>query len=306
MSIKYDTKWFKRRIKQKRPKDYKDYEVRGIYKDSHTPIKMYHKVCKQEFTMTPNSFLNGRNCNKCSRRKVAKGQRITLQEAYNRIPDSYIILDDEVTSVFADTLMYCKDCGRVFYARIHDLQRYPDSICQYCQFRNKNKDNDEFLWQVSLMVGNEYTFLDNYQGTRTKLIVRHNICNHKYPVTPHNFLRGKRCPICNESKGESYIATLLEQHHIKYERQKKFNNCFYKHKLPFDFYLPAYNLCIEYDGVQHYKPIEIFGGKAEYRVRHKRDLIKSKFCNDNDIKLLRIPYTVSFDNIYQLIKNCLM
>ena len=302
MSIIYDTNWFINRIKEKRPNDYDDYVVLGVYKDSHTPIKMYHKVCKKKFDITPNSFLSGRGCNKCGSRRAGKKMQISLQEAYNRIPDSYIILD-EFESVLKRNLMYCEDCGRVFYARVHDLERRPESICQYCNFSNKNKDDDEFKWQVSILVGTDYTFLDKYKDARTSLEVIHNACNHKYHVTPHNFLRGKRCPRCKESHGEAYITDLLERHNIKYIRQKTFDGCVYKHKLLFDFYLPDYNLCIEYDGEQHYHPVKHLGGKKNYDIGHKRDLVKDQFCKDNGIKLLRIPYTVSFDNIYSLIKS---
>lgn len=305
MSIIYDTKWFINRIKEKRPNDYDEYAVLGIYEDSHTPIEMYHKVCKNKFEITPNSFLNGRGCTKCGHKKAARKQQISLQEAYNRIPDSYTILDNFI-SINKKNLMYCEDCGRVFYARVHDLERRPDPICQYCTFTNRNKDNDEFKWQIYLLVGDDYTFTDKYKNAITSLEVIHNVCNHRYSVTPHNFLRGKRCPRCKESHGESYIANLLDSHHIKYIRQKTFEGCIYKHKLLFDFYLPDYNLCIEYDGEQHYHSIKYLGGEDNYKVGHKRDLIKNKYCKEHGIKLLRIPYTVSFDNIYSLIKSYMM
>ena len=303
--IIYDDKWFARRIRERKPKTYSEYKILGTYQDAHTPIKIYHKVCGTTFSTTPNVFLRGENgCPICGSRRAGKKQSINLQEVYNRIPDSYILLDNFI-SVTKRNLFYCEDCGRVFYARVHDLQRNT-KLCPYCMFSNRNKDNDEFKWQVSTIVGNEYEILGTYINARTPVLIRHNKCGMTYKVTPHNFLRGKRCPRCKESHGERYIASLLSGHHIEYIRQKSFEGCTYKHKLLFDFYLPKYNLCIEYDGEQHYHPIKHLGGKKKYIVGKKRDLIKDEFCRDNNIKLLRIPYTVSLENIYPLIKSYIM
>lgn len=251
--------------------------------------------------MTPNAFLNGESCPKCSKRQVSKAQSIGLQGAYDRIPDSYIILD-EFISVTKPNLFYCTDCGRVFKARVHDLQRFK-GLCQYCTFSNKNKNDDEFKYQIQTIVGNEYSFLEPYTNARTKIKVRHNKCGHEYYVTPHNFLRGKRCPMCNESRGELYISELLKSMKIEFISQYKFSDCFNDRELPFDFYLPDYNLCIEYDGEQHYKPIEHFGGVTKFTKQQIKDNIKTNYCRKHHIKLLRIPYTTKLDNIKQLIEH---
>ena len=60
------------------------------------------------------------------------------------------------------------------------------------------------------------------------------------------------------------INKLLISYNIKFETQKKFKNCKNKLPLPFDFYLPDYNILIEFDGKQHFESIEIFGGKIEF------------------------------------------
>ena len=66
-------------------------------------------------------------------------------------------------------------------------------------------------------------------------------------------------------------------------------------KLKFDFYLPKYNLCIEVDGEQH-DEVVTFGGKKciqdseeAFKKRQRYDAIKTKYCKDNNIGLLRIP-----------------
>jgi very-short-patch-repair endonuclease len=49
-------------------------------------------------------------------------------------------------------------------------------------------------------------------------------------------------------------------------------------------------VCVEYDGSQHYHPVEYFGGEKVFKETQKSDAIKNKYCSDNGIKLIRIPY----------------
>jgi len=56
------------------------------------------------------------------------------------------------------------------------------------------------------------------------------------------------------------IRNILKDNNIEYISQKKFDNCKYFRPLPFDFYLPNYNICIEFNGIQHHEPISFFGG----------------------------------------------
>ena len=85
---------------------------------------------------------------------------------------------------------------------------------------------------------------------------------------------------------------------------------FFKNKnapLRFDFYLPKYNICIEYNGVQHYKKVEIFGGDKAFEEQKKRDKLKREYCKKNNIKLIEIAYNdnikVSMDNILKVVNN---
>lgn len=107
----------------------------------------------------------------------------------------------------------------------------------------------------------------------------------------HKHLKGQGCRFCeSKSKGEDYIKMWLDEMNIKYNRQQTFNGCKYKNPLFFDFYLPDYNICIEFDGRQHYKPVKRFGGVSEFKNTKIRDGIKNKWCLENNIDLLRIKY----------------
>jgi hypothetical protein len=94
----------------------------------------------------------------------------------------------------------------------------------------------------------------------------------------------------------------LEENNIQYEPQKRFENCKFKKALPFDFYLPNYNLCIEYNGEQHYISVNYFGGDEALEKTKIKDNIKRNFCYDNNIGFIEINY-LDFGNIETLLSK---
>lgn len=114
---------------------------------------------------------------------------------------------------------------------------------------------------------------------------------------------GQLCPKCasNISRGEYAVKQYLENHNINFYMQFRFYDCRTTVPLPFDFYLPDQRICIEYDGEGHYKPIRR-GNISDVQAQEVlnsikcRDEIKSAYCNNNEIQLLRIPYW-EFNNI---------
>ena len=81
-----------------------------------------------------------------------------------------------------------------------------------------------------------------------------------------------------------------------------FKECKNIFPLPFDFYIPHKDICIEYDGEQHYKPIEYFGGVKKFKRLKRNDNIKNKYCKENNIKLIRIKYS-QYKNIDKILKK---
>lgn len=90
----------------------------------------------------------------------------------------------------------------------------------------------------------------------------------------------------------------MDNNNIKYIKQKTFKECKDIKLLKFDFYLPEYNMCIEFDGIQHFKPIERFGGIDGFKKTKQNDKTKNIYCDKNNIKLLRIKYN---ENIFEKI-----
>ena len=83
------------------------------------------------------------------------------------------------------------------------------------------------------------------------------------------------------SRFEVFISNLLNNNNIYYHREFGFDDCkgVGNKKLRFDFYLPEYNTLIEYDGEQHFKAIEYFGGEEKYNILKENDKIKNLYCN---------------------------
>ena len=151
----------------------------------------------------------------------------------------------------------------------------------------------------------EYTLLSKYVGIHDPIIIK---CpqNHIYETSFNIFKsNGCRCSHCKASKGEVQISNILERYNINNIKQFTFDDCKYITYLPFDFYLPKYNILIEYDGIQHFEPTD-FAGKGEKWAREQfeknkiKDTIKTKYCQDNNIKLIRIPYW-DFNNIEEIL-----
>lgn len=99
---------------------------------------------------------------------------------------------------------------------------------------------------------------------------------------------------CLVSKGEKEIESLLIKHRIKYKTQFIFPDLKDKDFLRFDFAIlnqdDTLSHLIEYDGIQHFKPIEYFGGEKNFKNQQRRDNIKNDYCQNNNIKLIRIRY----------------
>lgn len=120
----------------------------------------------------------------------------------------------------------------------------------------------------------------------------------------------KSCGCLKTSYLVQCIKNILTRHEIEYITEKSFDDCINpitKHKLFFDFYLPKYNCCIEYDGIQHFKSVEYFGGEQSLIETQYRDSIKDEYCKNNNITLFRISYkdnnVIDDDFILSLLKN---
>ena len=161
---------------------------------------------------------------------------------------------------------------------------------------------EQFIEKVKNIHNNKYDYSSvYYKNTRSKIDIIcsvHGVFNQK--AADH--LLGCGCPSCLKSNGEINIKNILERNNIKFDVQKTFDGCINKRKLKFDFYLPNYNICIEFDGEQHFKIIEKWGGQERLNIQQKMDQIKNEYCKNNNIHLVRIKYD---ENILEKLENIL-
>ena len=120
----------------------------------------------------------------------------------------------------------------------------------------------------------------------------------EFKQIPNKHIIGQGCPRCRMSHGERRIYNFLIDNNFSFIHQKNFSDFFNiktKQRYKFDFFLPKYNLCIEYDGQQHYEVRRIGGisvekAKINLEIVKKYDKIKNEYCKKNKIILIRISY----------------
>ena len=183
----------------------------------------------------------------------------------------------------------CKKCGIELRASARKLSS--EEVKKRIESINNNK-----LLNADKYINNSTRNLEVLCGTCKERI---------FNVSIDEYLRENkiRCDYCarSQSNGERIIQYYLEKYNCGYIYNYRFQDCRDKRPLPFDFYLRDYNLCIEYDGEQHFKPIR---GNESFELTKYHDNIKTKYCELNNINLLRIPYWER-DNIEKILIDAL-
>ena len=198
------------------------------------------------------------------------------------------------TTRLNDAKVKCLNCGTEYIKKgAYFLDKRKISICKICFPTQSNQLKDFYE------LPKEYSYIESYKGMHKKILIKHDSCGFIWKVQPSNLQKGTRCPKCSKkmSHGEKRIIDWLENNHIEYIFQKplKINN----YHLVLDFYLPKYDLYIEYNGEQHYAPVNFFGGKERFKQQLEWDKAKQDYLKN---KLLIIPYTF-YDNIENILKS---
>ena len=273
-------------------------EVIGKLITTMKKIKIRCRNCDFEFERIAGSLIHQKSfCPKCHEMRIQnKMTNEDFKLKIEKISPNIQILE-EYKSYHEKIQCRCKNCNHIWWANPKNLIQ--GSNCKPCgQLRTGNilrKSDSQFKKEVFDLVGDEYIILGTYESKSNKILMKHNNCGHIYENTPNSFLRGNRCPLCKQSKGEKAIKEFLIKNKIKFKIQKRFNDCRDVEPLPFDFYLPDNNICIEYDGHQHFKPVG-FGSKNELKIVKGfiivliHEEIKNNYCKENNIELIRIPY----------------
>ena len=153
-------------------------------------------------------------------------------------------------------------------------------------------DKDEFISKSIKYHGNRYDYSKvEYKNSHSKVEI---VCKKhgSFKQAPYKHIQKSGCPSCKLSKGILKIINVLENKNIRYNLESSIENCLSRNGklLKFDIHLFDYNCYIEYDGEQHFRPVEVWGGKKSFLEQKERDCIKDNFCKTNNIKLFRISY----------------
>jgi len=274
---------FIKKLNDKRGNKY-DYSLVN-YKNSNEKIKI---ICSKHgvFEQLPYNHLNGNDCPMCKDRKFTTNEFIEKSKQIHGNKYDY----SKVNYINSRTKIE-------IICSVHGIfKQMPNNHlsgrgCKKCDVDNRKIDIFDFIDKSNYVHDYKYSYECDPDIVSTKNINITCPFHGVFKQTPNNHVSQKQgCPICNQSKGERKICNYLNSNNIKFVQEYKFKDCKNKKQLPFDFYLPDYNVCIEYDGRQHFESIDYFGGIESFNKLKINDNIKDVYCYEKKIYLFRIKY----------------
>jgi len=273
-------------------------------------VKVRCAQCGFSWEVLPGNLMCGRKCPMCnpSSHALLNARHSSFQ---HKTTEQFSKEVTEITKGSISLVGKYEGSGTKtsFHCNIHNtyFSMTPTSFlrvnyrCPKCKYEHSSltqrKSDYDFRKELDVEHNGEIVALDQYRGTHTKIRFRCQVCGCIFKTEPNAILRLSGCPSCAEPKGESAIESFLKAYNISYIRQKSFDRVKSKKLLRYDFYVPSLNLLIEYDGAQHYRAVEFFGGKKALYSQKKRDAIKDKYAIDSGIHLVRITYVVPYDMV---------
>lgn len=269
------------------------------------------KTCGEVFQTNRNKFENVgiicRNCNKSKIKYNDNSFKNKLTQIYN---GEYELIGHYNSKRIS--LLY-KPTGEIYNNII------PQHFLEGRNIKdNRNLTTEEYKKEIQYYYGNSIKVLSEYKNCKSKILFYHKNCkgNGYFKRGAKDMLDSARlghsengCPYCKEiSYGESLLRKIFEKQFINFAEQYKFSNCIYKKQLPFDFAIFENNklsYLIEFQGSQHYNfegHETFYSNIQDYKDRVIKDNIKQDYCSNNNIKLLKIPYT-KISILEKILKN---
>lgn len=282
------------------------YDYSNVVIDTLTNSKSKVEIlCKTHgsFTPTVNAHLYGKtgcpSCGATGRYTLLKFMTLAREVHGDRYDYSGLIWPEKV-NYRSQVTITCNDHGPFTQSLNGHINN--GAGCPTC-VGNRRYTPDIFLQRAHQIHSGKYQYPDVTHSKLTAFSTVNIVCplHGEFKQTINNHINhATGCVRCKSSRGEKSISTYLECKNIKYNQQHKFADCqnpVTGKMLPFDFWLPEHNLCIEFHGKQHYEPSN-FGSipnkvleQTNLVAQQYRDSIKEKFCQDSGIKLIVIPYT---------------
>lgn len=270
------------------------------------------------FEITPNAHYYGEGCPECAKERVQQfnsmGKEKFLEKAYEIYHGEYRYGDNMVyVNAHTPINAYCDKHGWFETTPNNHLKGKGCPKCaREITAAKLSLGNEGFKERIHSIYGKEF-LLDkvNYINNRTPIEI--GCKKHGYfEVIPEVLFRGNGCPMCNKLRSESEVMDLLAKKGIKFEHEKTFDWLLYKGKQRLDFYLSDYNIAIEYQGIQHFIPVDYANKGKEWAMEQlnenkKRDKNKKELCEKHGIKVYYINYNedkeIKINTILSELKN---
>lgn len=265
------------------------------YVNMTTNLKFKCSNCCEIFERTPKSALKTNiYCQNCTQ-KIIVGEKLhkfkSVTEKISEFMNNNGYTEFTFKENSSEVSFKCKECDEMLSRKSDVLFKcsYPFH-CKKCSNKiNKPQLNSTIINDRLVKMNTKTICIEIGQfHTRDKIHFKCE-CGRVFTRKPNTVLSSKLflCNHCSHriSNGEKTIMNILEKYDVDFVYQKTFDTCKNKLTLPFDFYLPHKNIIIEYDGELHFKDVY---GNLEKQIEN--DNIKTKYCNDNNITLIRIPY----------------
>ena len=309
--------WYKYKGYETTNKKEIEVNVKDLIHGSKAIVEVICDYCNQPHYKTYVSYERGHTyndtdaCEKCKHIKRAESVVLKNRDReWDKIVDACVEKDyellsskDEYIGLNNTKIFYkCKKHGEKNSLACNIIYGHGCDECARELTSNIQKNSiDKIIETIESINNNKLLNPEDYISSHEKnLKVLCGCCNKNiFTVSYVNYKNGtNRCLDCSRSmsKNEKRIKDFLSSQNINFIQEKTFKDCKDKKVLPFDFYLPYYNLCIEFDGEQHfnshyYETIFKENGLNYFKKTQEHDNIKTEYCKKNNINLLRIKYT---------------
>lgn len=271
----------------------KNIRILSEYKNARTYVDCLCMVDGHKWKATPDNLLHGTGCPRCVGKH--KNTEIFIDELKNINPSIKIL--GEYTTNDTKIKCLCLIHNKVFYSRPSDLLL--GKGCSECRKQKVSlalKMSHKTFLEKIYELNKNVEVIGEYRNSHTDVKIKCLLCGRIWTSKPNNiFSKGIICT-CQQntsmSKGEQKIAEILDKYKINYCYQQPFEGLVGVNDglLSYDFYLPDYNLLIEFQGEQHYKPCKIFGGEEKFDIQMEHDRRKREYATTNKINILEISY----------------
>lgn len=244
-----------------------------------------------------------------NKKRIEEMNNILLEKKYLFLyqrEDSYKTTKTGAIDVKKPIFVKCLNCGKESYEYYHNLRtEHKRCNCNENKTFTMNCSTEEFIEKWHFLNRQYFSLLEGeeYVNRNTKYKIKCKSCGKEDIRWGITLIDGPiKCKYCNlGSKYELIIGSILSNIGIDYirEYQVKIDDSFYR----FDFFLPKYNIIIEYNGEQHYKPFEYFGGEEKLQKTIHSDEVKKEYCLQKGYLLKIFNYADSEESIRQQISE---